>query len=128
MAANLEVTRIRRQSLAPLVALLVLAGAIATTYVVTRPTTSEAPASTTSFGLGRDALVAAGYTGRLGGVTIGGWRPAAHPADVTPRMASTASLSGDGWMSRAIQAGFTGRLGAASEQPSEPPYVNHQRV
>jgi hypothetical protein len=150
MAANLEITHIRRQSFAPLIALLVLAGAIATTYVVTRPETSEVPASTTSFGLGRDALVAAGYTGRLGGATLGGWRPAAHPADITPRVGSTVSLSSDGWMAsaieagftgrlgataidltwmdRAIEAGFTGRLGATFDQPSDPPYVSHQRV
>jgi 2-iminobutanoate/2-iminopropanoate deaminase len=75
------------------VALLVLASMIAATYVVTRPApaSSERTQSATSFGLGRDVLVAAGYTGRLGGVAIAEWRPAAQVA------------------------GFTGRLGAATE-------------
>jgi hypothetical protein len=134
MAANSELIGIRRRrSFAPLVMLLVLAGAIAVTYVVTRPQPAPSPevASASSFGLGRDALVAAGYTGRLGATTeFDGWRPAAHPSGVTPRTGSESS-PGDGWLARAMDPGFIGGLTATFDpiaEPSElPPYVIHQR-
>jgi hypothetical protein len=122
MAAKIEVTRIgRRYSYAPVVALLVLASMIAATYVVTRPApaSSERTQSATSFGLGRDVLVAAGYTGRLGGVAIAEWRPAAQVAGFTGRLGAATESSVEDWTRRAIRAGFTGQVGASTQSVTE---------
>jgi hypothetical protein len=118
MAANIEVTGYgRRHSYAPLIVLLLLAAAVATTYFVTRPTPApvERTESATSFGLGRDALVAAGYTGRLGAVAPAAesWVSQAIDAGFTGQVGAVTSSSTD-WTEAAKQAGYTGRAGATS--------------
>jgi hypothetical protein len=122
MAANIEVTGFgRRHSFAPLVVLLVFTAVIAMVYVATRPVpiSSERAESVSSFGLGRDALVASGYTGRLGGVAYLEWRPAAGFAGFTGRLGAATESSPEDWTARAVDAGFTGRLGAASAGSSD---------
>jgi hypothetical protein len=116
MAANIEVTGYgRRLSYAPLIVLLLVAAVVAATYFITRPAPApvERTESATSFGLGRDALVASGYTGRLGGVA--GFQPAPG-GQVAGFHGGTNAVapSTQNWVASAIDAGFTGQVGAAT--------------
>jgi hypothetical protein len=78
---------------------------------ITRPETAPVDRQQTSasWGMDREALVQAGYTGRLGATTEA---PSFIPRDgFTGRVAETAQRID--WTDQAIDAGFTGRVGGA---------------
>lgn len=113
MAARIETRSAgRRLSFGPVVALLLLAVVVAIAYAITRPETAPVDDRQTSasWGMDREALVQAGFTGRLGGTTEA---PSFIPRDgYTGRVAQTSKPTD--WTQPATDAGFTGRVGGTT--------------
>lgn len=101
----------RGTSSRPVVAAFLVIAVAAIGFAVARPQSAsiERPAVSTIWGVEREALAGAGYTGRLGAAAFVDWSSAATAAGFTGRVG--AAIEPTDWTGSAADAGFTGRLG-----------------
>ncbi len=113
MAARIETgSAEHRFSFGPVMALVLLAVVVAIAYAITRPQTvpADRPQTSAGSGMDRQALVQAGFTGRLGGTTEAPSLILRHGS--TGPVGETSSLTN--WTQQATDVGFTGRMGGTT--------------